>query len=91
MRNNFQHERFELSPIVQSLADEIGAFLQEASTQKYEKGELLRSLSLLVSKYPAINSTSYVSYINGVIMKNFIVNCSITISEDDLEGLWIER
>jgi hypothetical protein len=88
---NHTEDDKSLFSIVQSLAGEIDAFLQEVSAQKYEKGELLRSLSLLVSKYPAINSTSYVSYINSVIKKNILVICSITISDDDLKGLWIDR
>ncbi|HEX8331184.1 MAG TPA: hypothetical protein VF622_01110 [Segetibacter sp.] len=80
-----------LFSIVQNLADEIEAFFQEASGQNYGKGELLSSIRLLVSKYPVVASTSYETYINSIIKKNIQVYCSITIGDDDIKGVWIER
>jgi len=44
----------DISPLVQSFTDEVQAYLKEAVKNKTQKEELLNSLQVIVSKYPAL-------------------------------------
>jgi hypothetical protein len=44
----------DISPLVQSFSDEANAYLREAASNRMQKEELLTSLQLIASKYPAL-------------------------------------
>lgn len=44
----------DISPLVQSFTDEVQAYLKEAVKNKTQKEELLNSLQIIGSKYPAL-------------------------------------
>jgi len=44
----------DISPLVQSFTDEVQTYLQEANKNQTQKKELLNSLQVIASKYPAL-------------------------------------
>ena len=79
----------ECSPLVQSLTDEIQAFITEAGNNEFEREPILLSLQLLISKYPSVKSSPYKESIQKLIVQQCATNCSVHLSEEELDGLWV--
>lgn len=84
-RDNFHQKLFA---IAQSLSDEIKAFYSGVHVNGYSKVGLLKSTQLILSKYYPVTGTEHVTSINNMIKECCQNNCSITVSEDDLKGIW---
>jgi len=81
-------EKQNLFPAVQSLSDEIQAFLNEAGRNKLNKEDVLPPLQLLLAKYPILKDSSFQESMQNIIETECIANCSIHLSEEDLNKLW---
>ena len=77
------------SPAVQALIDEIQAFTIEAGNNDFEREPILLSLQHLVSKYPLIKSSPHKKSIQELIAQQCAANCSVHLSEEELDGLWV--
>lgn len=73
----------------QALSDEIQAFTAEAGNNEFEREPVLLSLQLLVSKYPLVKSSPYKESIQELIAQKCATNCSVHLSEEELDGLWV--
>jgi len=49
----------DISPLAQSFTDEVRAYLREINKNKTQKEELLNSLQVITSKYPALKDADY--------------------------------
>ena len=77
-------------PFVQTLSDEVQAFIIEAGNNSFDKEQLVPSIQLLLSKYPSVKSSPYSKDIRNLIKKECESNCSVYLSESELDGLWIQ-
>jgi hypothetical protein len=82
-------EKQDLFQIAQSLSDEIRAYLNEAGSNKIQKEEALKSLKIIVAKYPALKGSPFREFIQQVTEKEFETNCSVRLSEEEISELWI--
>ena len=81
-------EKQNLFQLAQSLSDEIQAFLNEAGRNKLNKEEIIQSLQLLLTKYPAVRDSSFQEFIQNLIETECEANCSIHLSDEELSVLW---
>ncbi len=77
------------SLLVQALTDEIQAFTAEAENNEFERESILLSFQLLVGKYPSIKSSPYKESIQELIAQQCATNCSVHLSDEELDGLWV--
>ena len=80
----------EYSLLINTLSDEVKAFILEAGNNSFDKDQILASLQLLLGKYPFINSSPYKESIQNIIKQECEYKCSVHLSEDDLDGLWLQ-
>ncbi len=78
-----------LSSEAQTLTDEIHAFTTEARVNEFEREPILLSLQLIVNRFPSVKSSPYRKTIQQVIAQLCASNCSVHLSEEELEGLWL--
>ena len=90
--NNMQTEESneDCYPYVQTLSDEVQAFIIEAGNNSFDKEQLVPSIQLLLSKYPSVKSSPNNKDIRNLIKKECETNCSVYLSESELDGLWIQ-
>ena len=77
-------------PFVQTLTDEVQAFIIEAGNNSFDKEQLVSSIQLLLSKYPSVKPSPHSKNIRNLIKKECESNCSVYLSESELDGLWIQ-
>lgn len=77
------------SLLAQALTDEIQAFIAGAGNNKFEREPILLSLQLLVGKYPSVKVSPYKESIQELIAQQCATNCSVHLSEEELDGLWV--
>lgn len=87
MQETFEKQNF--FQLTKSLADEIQAFLNEAGGNKITKEEVITSLQLLLSRYPALKDSSFKEFLQNLIETECETNCSVHLSEEELSALWI--
>lgn len=75
---------------VQALKDEVQSFIVEAGNNSFDKDQILPSLQLMLSKYPTIELTSYKESIQSLIAQECETNCSVHLSDTELDGLWVQ-
>jgi hypothetical protein len=77
----------DISPVVQSFTDEVKAYLQEADN-KIQHDELLNSLQLIASKYPALKETDCRQELEQLILKEASTQYPHLLQPKDLKQLW---
>lgn len=74
--------------LVQSLADELAAFLQQAGEGNFDKSQIGNSLSLLLQKYTVLAASPYKEVIQNLMIQQCESYCSVHFSEAEIERLW---
>lgn len=77
--------------LTQTLITEIGIVIEKASLEQFGKDELITSLQLVISAYPNLKGTPFMTPLNSYIAEESQINCSITLSEEDLKIVWNGR
>jgi len=74
--------------LVQSLVDELKAFLSEAGENGLLKEQMWHSLKLLLGKYSSLEGSPFKESIQHFIIDECQRICSVHFSEIEIEGLW---
>ena len=77
-----------LFTLTQRIIGELEKVVRRASLNKYEKDRLITSIQHIISGYSSLKGTPFMDSVNNYITTEGQINCSITISEYDLEMLW---
>ena len=78
----------ELFPEVHMLMIKVHQVINNAAATTQKKSDLIYELQLLLSNYNHLSETPFRKKINHVITKECIKQCAITISEEEVNGLW---
>jgi hypothetical protein len=78
----------ELFPEVHLLMIKVHQVINNAAATTQEKSDLIHELQLLISNYNHLSETPFRKKINHVITKECIKQCAITMSEEEVNGLW---
>jgi hypothetical protein len=78
----------DISPLVQSFTDEVQAYLQETANNKIKEEELLNSIQLIASKYPALKDADCKEELMQFILNEINTKYPNFIQPDDLTRLW---
>lgn len=78
----------DISPLVQSFTDEVNAYLNEAANTKVEKKELLNSLQLIASKYPALKEADCKNELLQVVLIETNKYYPNLLQQKDISQLW---
>ncbi len=78
----------ESIPMMQSLADEVNAYLSEAAQNDFDKEEILMALRYLIGKYPALLNAAHRSSIENLMVSACENYCSLHLDESELNGIW---
>ena len=78
----------DLFRLIQSLRDELEAYVSEASAMQAGKKEMIFSIKQLLSKYPHPGMLSYRVSINSFIDLKLTKYCSIHLTEEEMKQLW---
>jgi hypothetical protein len=73
---------------IEDLLEEMSAYLLQAGKDKATKGAILHSLRHIFKKYPHLKKATYSDAIKNVIILECRTICTVTISEDELFGIW---
>lgn len=79
----------ELLPVMQSLTDEVSAYLEQAAYSKAGKPEVLFALQQMVKRYPVICNTSYQESINKLLQFEAENKCAIHLNEVEIKQVWM--
>ena len=79
---------YKINTMVQSLLDEIKAYLGQAGKVGVVKEELLFSIQQILQKYPALKDSAFKATINNLIVFELKNNCSTYLSSEDANALW---
>jgi hypothetical protein len=86
---------FEMPPpdseerVVYGLMDELTAYFEVAEKSRCVKEELNYSLQRILSKYPTLTTSQYRESITSVVASEAEHLCSIHISSDELDQVWL--
>jgi hypothetical protein len=83
-----ENEQESLPTAVQSLVDEIQAFMTGAADEHLSRRIILDSLPPLLKKYPGMEHSPYRPAIDEIIQFTSENICSIHLSADDVECVW---
>lgn len=78
----------DLFRLIQSLRDELEAYISEASALRTGKMEMIFSIKQLLSKYPHPGMLSYRVSINSFIEMKLTKYCSIRLTDEEMKQLW---
>lgn len=79
----------ELSPVVQSLTDEVTAFLGQAAYAKAGKAEIIFALQQIANKYEAVKSSSYQKAVSKLIQFECKEICAVHLNEEEVKQVWM--
>jgi hypothetical protein len=83
------HE-INLTPMAHELADEIEVLLNEAGEKEFGKPEILFGLKQIIKSFRSLVNTSYRDDINNLIAQQCETNCSVALSEEEVQTLWLD-
>lgn len=87
--NDFQRPSIESDEyVVYACMDELTAFYEEAKRSKWEREDLIRSLQMILTKYPAIKKSPFKDSVTNVLVAQCEHIFSIRLSAADLVGVW---
>jgi hypothetical protein len=75
--------------IVYACIDEIKALYEQLKRSKGVKQEILYALQQVLNKYPTLKNSPYKRTINHVIVSQSEHICSIRLSAEDVDHVWI--
>lgn len=78
----------ELYQEVHLLMGALDHTIENAAHTGQAKNELLYALQLQLSNYPHLSETAFRKKIQQLVVEECMQQCSIGISEDELNGLW---
>ena len=78
----------ELMPVLQSLIDEVVAYMEHAGHAGAVKEEVVFSIQQIIKKYPVLKFTAHQPAINDLILYECETKCSVKLDEDDINSVW---
>ena len=78
----------DLFQLIQSLRDELEAYISEAAALRTVKIEMIMSIKQLLSKYPHPGMLSYKESLNSFIDMKLTKYCSIHLTDEEMKQLW---
>jgi hypothetical protein len=78
----------DISPLVQSFTDEVTAFIQGANNAEITKEEIINSLQIICSKYPAIKNVDCRKDLEVDVLKEINLKYPALFQQNDLRNLW---
>lgn len=75
-------------PLVHDLMEEVNALYDANRHQPVSKPSLLAALQIIIRKYPQLKDTAFMYAINNHIIAAAERGCQITLTADDVIGLW---
>ena len=78
----------DISPLVQSFTDEVTAFVQEADEAEITKEEVINSLQVICSKYPAIKNADCRKDLEVAVLKEISLKYPTLLQQKDFKNLW---
>lgn len=78
----------DISPLVQSFTDEVTAFVQEADEAEITKEEIINSLQVICSKYPAIKNADCRKDLEVAVLKEISLKYPTLLQQKDFKNLW---
>ena len=88
---HFQHETGDegILHMVQSLIDEVTAYLYQAAQGAAIKQEIIFAMQQIIKKYPGIKFTPHENNINNLIQSECKDKCAIVLSAEEIKQVWI--
>ena len=86
---NDDPEQEHVDRLTESCLDEISAYFEQSKRNKCVKEELIYSLQVLLRKYASVKNSSYRNAVNNVIANHAEHNCSIHLSGEEVDHLWL--
>jgi len=86
-------ETFSQSETIEYLLDEVRALVRQAGYSRSPKEEVLFALQKLISsdRFQTIRESPFPDAINDLIADECQTNCSMHLSEEDLQRLWVSK
>ena len=78
----------DISPLVQSFTDEVKAFVRGSETNKIKKDEIIHSLSIISSKYPALKEADCRNDLEQFVLNEINAQYPNLLHPKDLSQLW---
>jgi hypothetical protein len=75
--------------VFDSCLSELAAFFDQARKRKWAKAELLYALKHLLKKYAALRSPEYKEPLKKILISQSELNCSIYLSAEESEQVWL--
>lgn len=75
-------------PIVQSLVDEVKAYMEEAGSNEIHKDVILQCLRVIAGKYPPLNDSEYKDAVVQLIIDEAEMNCAVFLSDSEVRRIW---
>ena len=87
--NHNSHSDEELLPVVQSLIDEMIAYLAQTGYASAVKEEILNALQQMAKKYYTIKGTSYEQAICNLMKFECENKCAVHLNDEEIRQLWM--
>lgn len=81
----------ELLPVVQSLTDEMIAYLEQASKADAVKPEIIFALQRIAKKYKEVKESPYQSSVNRLLQFECENKCAVHLSEEEIKQVWMDQ
>ncbi len=78
----------DISPLVQSFTDEIKVFVKASENTKITKDEIINSLNIIFSKYPALKNADCRNDLEQFVLHELNVQYPNLFHPKDLSNLW---
>lgn len=78
----------DISPLVQSFTDEVQAYVQEACENKIQKKEMLHSLQIIASKYPALKDADCRDEFTQLVLNAVNKQYPNLLQPNDVNQIW---
>lgn len=76
---------------IQAMADEVGHFLSQSAENGHLKNEIMFGLNQIVKKYPSLQLSPYRPELEQMISFECQTKCSIHLSEEEIQQVWLVR
>jgi hypothetical protein len=78
----------DISPLVKSFNDEVTAFIQGTNNAEITKEEIINSLQIICSKYPAIKNADCIKDLEVDLLKEINLKYPALFQQNDFKSLW---
>ena len=78
----------DISPLVQSFADEVTAFVQGAKEAEITKEQIINSLRAICAKYPVIKNADCRNDLEVDMLKEINLKYPALFQQNDFKNLW---